>query len=32
MQKVYYLHHIRDKGTEYEDDKKIGTFGSGNIQ
>ena len=28
MQKVYYLHHIRDKGTEYGDDKKIGTFGS----
>lgn len=28
MQKVYYLHHTRDKGTEDEDDKKIGTFGS----
>ena len=28
MQKVHYLHHTRDKGTEYEDDKKIGTFGS----
>ena len=28
MQKVHYLHHTRDKGTEDEDDKKIGTFGS----
>ena len=28
MQKVYYLHHTRDKGTADEDDKEIGTFGS----
>lgn len=28
MQKVYYLHHIRDKGTEDEDNKAIGTYSS----
>ena len=28
MQKVYYLHHTRDKGTADEDDKEIGTYTS----
>ena len=28
MKKVYYLHHTRDRGTEDEDDKAIGTYHS----
>lgn len=28
MQKVYLLHHLRDKGTINEDDKDIGTYSS----
>ena len=28
MQKVYELHHTRDKGTADENDKKIGTYDS----
>ena len=28
MQKVYLLHHLRDKGTINEDDKDIGTYTS----